>query len=199
MAITLDELVSASRELVTELPESVIFSYENIAALIPSAIALWQQKTNNDVSKRQAFIQESENISLTSVTGFGAEANILPQVDAKGFKLEFIKDSDIEIAYATGGEPNFTVKFVPSLDRLKIFGRGDKFFIKAYLSGTNIKFRKSDGLAFTGTMKIKSVVLPSDLTTLPASVKGDLALIVAELAKLEIREKNLGLNISPQK
>lgn len=191
MAINPEELILAARDMLTELPESVIFSRDNLQGLIKPAIAVWQEQTNNDPQKRHDFIVESNDITI--ILGV---ADISTEVDATGFRVDFLKEGDIEIAYAKS--PNFTVKFVNSLDRLKMKGRQDQFFMKVYLNGMEMRF-KEPGLAdidtLNGTFRIRSVVIPSNLADLSRSVMPMIATVVADLAKKQFAEKHRGVEL----
>lgn len=191
MAIDPLQLVLTARDMVTDLPESVTLPRDAIFSMIPSAIAIWQLQTANDPEKRQNFIVESGTITMTNNV-----ADIASEIASKGFRMEFIHESDIEISYT--GSTNFTVKFIKTLDRFKLRGRQDKFFVKCYMSGTTLRFCKANA-AWTEdwdtTFKIRSVVIPSDLTSLSPSVLPEIAIVLAdELRKMMPREKNFGLN-----
>lgn len=191
MAIDPLQLVLTARDMVTDLPESVTLPRDAIHSIIPSAIAIWQLQTANDPEKRQNFIVESGTITMTNNV-----ADLAAEIASKGFRMEFIHEGDIEISYA--GTMNFTVKFIKTLDRFKIKGRQDAFFIKCYMSGTTLRFCKANSPwteDWDTTFKIRSVVIPSDLTLLPPSVLPELAIVLAdELRKTLPREKNLGLS-----
>jgi hypothetical protein len=194
MAIDLNTLVLTAREQLTELPESVQFSRENLRALIAPAISAWQEQTNDDPNKRQPFIVESG--AITIVNGL---ADILAEVEARGFRLDFIKDSDIEIAYAK--TPVFQVKFVNSLDRLQMHGRQDRFLIKVYRSGTRFYFKDAgatDITSMNGSFTLRSVVIPNDPAQLPASVMPQIATAIADLARKQLAQQNRGLNMPPK-
>lgn len=189
MAIEIEKLILQARESVTELPESVTLSRESLYALIPQAILVWQERTNENPQKRQNFIRESGEISITDGT-----ADIESEVNEKGFRLEYIKASDIEIA--TGQNPRFQVKFVNSLDRLRMAGIQDRFFILAYLSGYKITFKDAgeEPGTMNGAFTLRSVVLPTDLTDMNESVLPELALVLGELAKNQLAQQNRGLD-----
>lgn len=191
MAISIDELVFQAREQITGLPESVEFPRDAIRAVIPAAIAVWQERTNANPEKRQNFIRESSPITILANV-----ADLESEVNAKGFRLEFISAADIEIAYET--ELRLPVKFVNSLSRLRLAGRQDRFFIKAYLSGTRLTFYQPSGEEVNGSFTLRSVVLPSDLTDMNESILPELATIVAELLKKRYYQQNRGLDINPK-
>ena len=191
MAITVDELVFQAREQITGLPESVEFPRDAIRAVIPAAIAVWQERTNANPEKRQNFIRESAPITIVEDV-----ADLESEVNAKGFRLEFIHGSDIEIAYDV--EIPLPVKFVNTLDRFKLAGRQDAFFIKAYLSGTRLMFRQPSGEAMNGSFTLRSAVLPTDLTQMNKAILPELATIVAELLKKRFYQQNRGLDINPK-
>lgn len=192
--ILLEKLIFQAREQLTELPESVMLSRESLRALVPPAIALWQERTNGNLQKRQNFIRESGDIAVVD-----GVCDIAEVIDQFGFRLEFIRESDIEIEYP--GTPAFQVKFVNSLDRLKMVGRQDKFFTLCYLSGTKMTFRYA-GDAYIDSLnvsfKIRSVVFPTDLTDMNEALLPELSLVLAELAGNQLKEQNRGLNIPPK-
>lgn len=93
------------------------------------------------------------------------------------------------------------MKFVNSLDRLKLVGRQDLFYCLAYMSGTRITFRypgEADADTLNASFKIRSVVLPQDLTDMNEAILPELALVLAELAGHQIKEQNKGLNRPPK-
>jgi hypothetical protein len=193
MAINEQELILTAREMLTELPEAVHFSRENLRALIQPAIWLWQEKINDDPRKREQFIVESDAITISQ-----GQADISTEVDAKGFRLDFIRDSDIVIAY---GLPNYTVKFVNSLNRLSSIGRQDKFYVLAYMSGSHITFKDAGSVDIddiNGSFTLRSIALPTSLDALPSSAKAELSIILADLAKTEIGQQNRGLDVPPE-
>lgn len=192
-----EELVLMARDGLTELPESVIFSRENLRGLIPQAIALWQERTNSNPEKRHPFLVLSDNIKIQS-----GVADISEAVEDFGYKLEYISDSDIII---TGENlPRKKVNFVYSWDRLVSPGIQDKFFILGYLEGMTITFRNpvvipdQDPLkTLNAQFKLNSVVLPNSLEDTPKSVIADLALALAEIAKGQYRQQNKGIDTAP--
>lgn len=192
MSIDVNDLIFRAREQVTGLPESVEFPRDAVRAVIPSAIAVWQERTAADPEKRQNFIRESDPIVIDT----DGVADIEEQVNAKGFRLEFINASDIELTYSA--DIKFSVKFVNSLDRFLMQGRQDAFFIKAYQSGPKIRFRQPSGLPIEADLVLRSVVLPSDLEDMNASILPELATIVAEILKKRFYNQNRGLDIQPK-
>lgn len=195
MAIDENILILTAREMVTELPESVDFSRESLRMMIKPAISIWQNQTNDDPQRRQNFIVESDAITIAA-----GQADLSTQIDTKGFRVDFIKESDIVIAYSGSGIINYKVKFVNDFDRLISPGRQDKFFILAYLSGKQITFKDAGQInvdTIGGSFKIRSVVIPSDLAGLPASVMPEIALVIADLCKKRIKDQNRGLNMKP--
>lgn len=193
--INREKLIHLVREQITELPESVLFSRDNISSLIQPGIALWQEQTNNNKQKRHNFIQQ-ESVPIAN----GA-ADLSSAIDNKGFRLEYIREGDLEIT-TRDATPNLTVKFVASLNRLKLPGRADKFFVLAYLSGTSIRFRDPDAasgedplLTMSGDAVLRSVVLPNYLDGVPESIAPELALVIADLARKQFLEQNRGLNL----
>ena len=193
MPIDIKQLVLMAREQLSELSSAVHFSEENLYALIRPAIAMWQEETNNDPQKRQSFIVESGKIS--PVAGV---YDLSDAIDTYGFRLDWLKESDIEIAYDPAQAPEFTVKFVNSLDRLKMVGRQDKFFHLAYLSGTNLRMRKAGSTTADAMMDdivIRSAAIPSDPSELNAGIMPELSTAIANLARREIMAENRGLNV----
>lgn len=195
MAINTDELVLTARDLITELPESVIFSRENLFSLIKPAISLWQDQTNSDPQKRQNFIVESGLIFIAS-----GIADLSSEIGLKGFRVEFIKDSDVTLSIAGVAPqvPQLNVKFVNSVNRLAIVGRQDRFFHLVHLSGSRMTIRAagSPSIAATnGTLTLRAPVIPSDLTTLNKPVMYEIAILLADLAKQQYKEQNRGLDI----
>lgn len=176
--------------MVTELPESVTLSRENILACIPAAIALWQDRTANDPHKRIQWVVESDLISVTANV-----ATIAAQMEAKNFRYEWLHESDIIVAYAAKG-PSLTVKFVNSYDRLQMSGPQDSYFLLAYISTSGtITFKKPGTSSWTASniFKIRSVSIPSELNSLPASVLPELMLVLAEILKAQFRDQNRGV------
>lgn len=190
MAIDVDQLVLLAREQLTELPESVIFSRENLRALVPSAVALWQEQTNSNHEKRHAFLKESDDIDVEANV-----ADIADAVDEYGFRLDFIRDSDVLVSYDS--PIKLRTVFVSSIDRLRMPGRQDRFFVLAYLRGTQIEFCHPNFIEWSGTFRLRSVVIPFDLWEIPAPLAPELALVVAELARREFTQQNRGLNVEP--
>lgn len=194
MAIDVEELILAARDMLTELPESVVFSRDNLLGLVKPAISLWQDQTNENPQKRQNFIVESAAVVVAA-----GVCDLAAEIDSKGFRLEFIKENDIALTI-TGGitqAPDLMVKFVNSLNRLKMKGRQDRFFTLAYLSGTLITFKQAGSTAvdeIAGTLKLRSPVIPSDLSTMNKAVMYELAILVADLAKQQFRQQNRGLD-----
>jgi hypothetical protein len=196
MAINTEELIFEARAMLTELPESVTLSRDNLFDMIRPAIQLWQEKTNADIGKRQNFIKQSTDINI--VDGF---ADISTVVDSLGYRLDFLHESDIYVPYAGEVNANYTVKFVNSLNRLMSIGRQDKFFVLAFLSGSSITFKEPGEVGFgsmNGTFQIRSVVIPTDLTQMPASVMPEIAVILADLAAKQIKQQNRGLDRTPK-
>ena len=195
------ELITIARDALTELPESVIFSRENLLGLIPSAISIWQERTAKNPAKRHNFIQESGAIQIRN-----GVANISEAIDEYGYKLEYIEGSDVVIDLAYSPDlPNKRVVFVNSIDRLHAPGRADKFYILGYLLGTTITFHNpiaAVGEDATTTLnsrfKLRSVVMPNDLADIPESVAPEIGLIIAEIAKGQFRQQNKGLDLNPK-
>ncbi len=196
MAIDIEQLILMAREQLSELPESVHYSRESLRALIKPAIALWQEETNANLQKRQSFIVPSAAIPVVA-----GVADLSSEIDDKGFRLDWIKESDIEIGYSPDQQPPFTVKFVNSLDRLKMIGRQDRFFYLAYLSGKSLRFREPGQTAtntFNANIFIRSAVIPSDPASLDAGIMPDIATAIANLARQsQPRPENRGLDIAP--
>lgn len=193
MAIDLSQLVLTAREMLSELPESVHFSRENLRALVKPAISLWQSQTNADITRRQNFIVDSAAINVVD-----GVADIGPEVDAKGFRLDFIRESDIVLPYQL---PTYTVKFVNSFDRLMSTGRQDKFYILAYLSRTRLTFREAGEVlidTMNGTFILRSTVIPVDPAVMPVSVMPEIAMVIADLARARESKENRGLDIPPK-
>ena len=190
------ELILLARDGLTELPESVIFSRENLLGLIPQAITLWQDRTNANPEKRHNFLILSDNISIRN-----SAADISEALDEFGYRVEYIAGSDVLLEGTN--LPKKKVTFVNSWDRLAHPGRQDKFSNLAYLQGKIITFRNplatgnTDPLkSLNARFKLNSVVIPNDLNEIPNSVMSDLALILAEIAKGEFRQQNRGLDIN---
>lgn len=183
-----------ARDLLTDLPESVTLPRDVLFSMIKPAIAIWQLQTNDDPQRRQNFIVASAPIAIAA-----GEADISAEVEAKGFRLDLIKESDIELPGS--GEVNFAVKFMSSLDRFKMRGRQDRFFYKCYMSGTRLRFCEpganwDDG--YNGSLVLRSVVLPNDPGTMSKTLMPELAIVIADLARKQIREQNRGLNRPPK-
>lgn len=191
MAIDVNTLIFRAREQITGLPESVEFPRDAIYAVIPSAIAVWQERTNANHEKRQNFIRQSDPIAINDNV-----ADIEEQVNLKGFRLEFINASDVEISY--DAVVQLPLKFVNSLDRFNLVGRQDAFFIKAYQSGMKIRFRQPSGDPIEQDLVIRSVVMPSNLEDMNEAILPELALIVAEIMKKRYYTQNRGLDIPPK-
>ena len=196
--IELDEIVFAAREQLTELPESVTLSRQSLRAMVPASIALWQNEINANPARRHNFLQRSPNIRIAS-----GVADISQVVETMGYRLDFIHESDIEIAYSK--QPVLHVRFVNSKNRLYLGSRQDRFYVLAYLTGTKITFRDPDAAAnvdatatMNGQFTMRSVVLPTDLSKMPRSVLPDLAVALADLARQQLREQNRGVNIAPK-
>lgn len=193
MAIDLLQLILTAREMLTEEPEAVSYSRENLRALVRPAISLWQLQTNADITRRQNFIVDSAAIAIVD-----GVADIGPEVDAKGFRLDFIRESDIVLPYQL---PTYTLKFVNSFDRLMSAGRQDKFYILAYLSGTRLTFREAGEVlidTMNGDFILRSTVIPIDPSVMPVSVMPEIAMVIADLARARAPKENRGLDISPQ-
>jgi hypothetical protein len=192
MAINAEDLILTARSMLTELPESVTLSRDALFDMIRPAIYLWQEKTNQDLGKRQNFIVQSEDIPI--VNGVADIGNI---VDKYGYRLDFLHESDIYMPYTGETNANYTVKFVNSLNRLQSVGRQDKFFILAYLSGKSITFKGPDEVGFGAmetTFQIRSVVLPSDLGEIPDALMPEIAVLLADLAAKQLKQQNRGLD-----
>jgi hypothetical protein len=192
MAIDSEDLILTARSMLTELPESVMLSRDNMFDQISPAISLWQERTNADLGKRQNFIRQSGDINIVD-----GVADISQAITDYGYRLDFLHDSDIYIPYTGERNANYTVQFVASLNRLMSIGRQDKFFVLAYLSGETITFKFPEEVGFgsiDATFQIRSVVIPGDLSKIPASVMPDIAVILADLASKQIRQQNRGLD-----
>jgi hypothetical protein len=192
MAIDVEELILTARGMLTELPESVTLSRDNMFDIIRPAIQLWQEKTNMDIGKRQNFIVQSNDIDIVE-----GVADISTAIDTYGYRLDFLHESDIYLTYTGERNANYTVKFVASLNRLMSIGRQDKFFILAYLSGSVITFKSPDEVGFgsmDGAFQIRSVVIPNNLADMNRSVMPEIAVILADLASKQIKQQNRGLD-----
>ena len=192
--IDTETLILRAREHLTELPESVIFSRENLIALLPSAISAWQTETNQNKTRRQAFVIESDPVEISD-----GEADLTDEFDDKGFRLDFLLEGDISLL-TDGKAAAFNIKFVPSRDRLALIGRQDKFFTLAYLSGTRIYLRSGTGASgeLNGELLIRSVVLPADLEEFPSYIEPELATALAKLARMQFSAQNRGLDMPPK-
>lgn len=195
MAINVEELLLTVRDLLTELPESVIFSRDSLLGMVKPAIAQWQDATNEDPQRRQNFIVESDPITIAA-----GVADLSAQVDAKGFRLEFVKENDIALTVTgySSQTPNYQVKLVNSLDRLMTKGRQDKFYHLAYLSGTKLTLRTAgttviNGMA--GSLKLRAPVIPADLATMNKPMMYELAAVIADMAKKQFLQQNRGLDV----
>ena len=92
------------------------------------------------------------------------------------------------------------MKFVNSLDRLKRKGRQDRFFYLAYLSGKTLRFKVPGETAIntmTGSIVIRSAVIPDDPATLDKGIMPEIATAIANLARQRIAAENRGLDIAP--
>ncbi len=197
--INIEELVLQAREHLTELPESVIVSEDSLAALVPSAIAVWQLKTAKDRNKRQNFVVKSEPLTVTD-----GELDLSAAIETYGFRLDMLEEGDLEFTGST--DKKYGIKFIASRDRLKFPGIQDKFFTLAHLSGTTIQFRDPAAVSpanpltsLNGEIIIRSVVLPKELTDIPYTVLPELALELADLARRQFNSQNRGLNIPPKR
>lgn len=194
MAIDPEKLVLVCRDMLTELPESVTLSRDNIFSLIKPAISIWQDQTNNDPRKRQNFVVRSRNISIR--TGI---ADIASAVDDGGFRIEFFADGDVSVTTQgiTGYRP---AKFVSSRDRLYRTGRQDRFRDLIYLQGLKLLV-KGKGQATpdttTGSLVIASPVLPTDLSRFNEPVMYEIATVMADLAKKQLPDRNIALGQQP--
>lgn len=189
MAIEQQSLL-AVREMITELPESVTLSRENIMACVPAAIALWQDRTANDPHKRVQWFVESGNVSVAANV-----ADISSIMETNGFRYEWLHESDILVSYAAKG-PSLAVKFVNSYDRLKMTGPQDDYFLLAYVSTSGtITFKKPGTSSWTASnvFKIRSVAVPGTLGAMPASILPELMLVLAEILKAQFRDQNRGV------
>lgn len=194
MAIDTEELILMARDMLTDLPESVSIPRDMLYTLIKPAIALWQLQTNDDPARRQNFIVASDAQVITDTV-----CNLSGAIDTFGFRMDMIKEGDIEIAYA--GEVNFKVKFFNSLDRFKIRGRQDKYFYKCYISGTTLRFIQPGASAtalFSGSFVLRSVVIPSDPASLNQAVMPEIAINIADLVRKQIRMNNKGAERPPK-
>lgn len=194
MAIDTEELVLMARDMLTDLPESVSIPRDMLFTLIKPAIALWQLQTNDDPARRQNFIVESNSQTITANV-----CDIATAIDTYGFRMDLIKEGDIEMTYA--GEVSFKVKFFNSLDRFKLRGRQDKYFYKCYMSGTKLRFIEpgaSSSDTFAGTFVIRSACIPSDPAALNQSVMPEIAINIADLVRKQIRMNNKGAERPPK-
>lgn len=183
MSINVEELILAARDILTEEPESAEYSRDALLGLVKPAIVAWQDQTNQDVQKRQNFVVQSAAITITN-----GIADLSTEIDSKGFRIEFIKDSDIEVAISGVSpiSPEILVKLVSTKDRLNYRGRQDKFFVVGYLSGSRITFRAPGSGAINslnGTMTLRAPVIPSDLTAMNKPIMYELAIVIAQMAK----------------
>ena len=196
MAITADNLVARAREHLTQESDGVKYSPERLYALIPSAIARWIQPVQGNPDKARNFLTETASISITS-----GVADCSTAIENAGIQSQSVKDADITIAY--GKTPNLTVQFVNSRDRRTLGGIQDKFFITAYFDGKKMFFRNPSTGSTTdlsATMTIRGVSVPSTLSAIPTSVEGELATILAELARtFNTDGQHIGTAITSQK
>ena len=194
MARNTEELVLMARDMLTDLPESVSIPRDMLYTLIKPAIALWQLQTNNDPARRQNFIVASNTQNIVANV-----CDLANAIDTYGFRMEFIKEGDIEITYA--GQVNFTVKFINSLDRFKIRSRADKYFIKCYMSGTVLRFCAPDSAwstAFAASFVLRSAVIPSDPASLNTGIMPEIAINIADLVRKQLRMNNKGVERPPK-
>jgi hypothetical protein len=184
-----EELVMRTREMLTDEPESALLPREQLIAVIPIAISEWQKKIVKDRAQLEAFRVETGEITIAD-----GVADLSNEVNAKNIRLDLLTESDIE--FVSG--PTFpfikTVQFVRSYDRLTLGGIQDKFFILAFLSGYQLRFRNPDTSpgddatqTLTGTFKIRGISIPNDLEDVPETMTGDIAVILADLLRKRIK------------
>jgi hypothetical protein len=192
MAIDPEKLVLTARDMLTELPESVTLSRDNLFGMIKPAISVWQDQTNNDPAKRQNFVVTSTDVDIEA-----GIAEYLPQGRrCKGFRVEFFADGDVSLTTdgVTGYRP---AKFVSSRDRLYRNGRQDKFRDLIYLQGMQLLVKgKGETVPenTNGTLVIASPVIPSDLADINGAVMYEIATVMADLAKKQLQQQNRGLD-----
>jgi len=198
MAIDANDLVLRAREHLLESDESVKFTTERLYALIPSALSKWIERTGKDPRKRLNFLAETADITVTA-----GVADVESAIEAKGIQAQFVTGDHIVFSY--GGNPNLAIQMVNSRDRLRLGGIQDRFFVMVYFDGKKMYFRNpADGAlnSFSGTFKIRSVAVPRDLTDIPNSVEGELASILAEVARaynVEGEHKGVALNMAKER
>lgn len=190
MPIDPDLLILRTRDLLTDLPEAVTLPRDQLFSMIGPAIAVWQAEIERDPEKRQLFTVTTDNIVVVNNV-----ADIADAVNDHNLRLDKIKDADIEVV--SGATTRFEVKMVNSHDRLRVRSAADRFFAKAYLSGTRLTI-VPPGASLTGAwggeIRITGLSMPQDLEALPQSAEPDLAIIIADIARKTIRQQNRGLD-----
>lgn len=140
MAIDADNVIERARRLLTEAAPEIEYAHGNLRVLIRVAIVKLVEIRSDLFEQWKAT---TPDIAIEQDEQLGYVADIKPAIEYVGIAPDDVYGSEIFLNY-----PQFphikTAQWVPSIDRLTMRGKQDRFFVLAHLNGTGIIFKFPD-------------------------------------------------------
>lgn len=188
MAIDRDILVKTARSLLTAMDTAFKLPLTDFYPAVDVAVDEWHFRNRKSPNPRKTLATTGD------ITISAGVAPVRAAIEAVGIYPDKVKDAEIFITY--GGDPELSVRFVNSRDRLRFKASHDQYTINAYFDGDKMYFQNVNDVALNAvTFQITADANVKDLALLPNEIFGEIAQILAEIMrKYNTDNAHLGVN-----